>query len=317
MKSKGLLCVLSVFCVALLLLAGAIQAQVASPRFNPVFTENPINPAAMMWSEFSTVGGGYGTAEIEVESGGSSGTLADGTAIFAQARVVGEQFAVGGEYFKFDLDADTDIFPGGGSFTTDTIGVEGAYKLGDTISIGVGLENEEEEDSVSDESETSTLITVGVSLRIQEVVFLGALVGLDMVEQTSGGVSGDGTRTVIRLGGGYRKRNGALDMRFELYLENAGDASGSNLSVDKEEDLGISVEFVFSDILLGVDIINSESTPPAGGGTSEEDEVSLTVGWVPEEGIAVVGQFIDSETTEPSGDVFTFTALLVGVAWQF
>ena len=107
-------------------------------------------------------------------------------------------------------------------------------------------------------------------------------------------------------------------MRFELYLENAGDASGQNFSVDKEETLGIVAEFVFSDILLGADILSTESTLPSGGADTEEDGMELFVGWVPEEGLSVVGTLITSEETEAAtGEVFTFTALIVGAAWQF
>ena len=298
------------FVSALLLLAGASQAQVASPRLNPVITDSLVNPAAMMWAESSTVGGGYGIVDVEADGGG---TIADGTAIFGQVRIVQDQFAVGAEVFLLDLDIDASL--GGGSFTSDEFGVGGAYKLGDALSLGVGLETGEDSDPGF--TETSTLITFGASLRIQEVVFLGALVGMDTVEQSSAFGSGEETRNVIRLGGGFRKRGEGLDMRFEVYLENAADATGTNVSVDEEEALGLSVEFVFSDILLGVDILNSEFTSPAGGGTSEEDEIALTVGWVPEEGIAIVGALIDSEETDPVGDVTTFTVFLVGVAWQF
>ncbi|MEE8434785.1 MAG: hypothetical protein V3S64_08365, partial [bacterium] len=74
---------------ASIIFAGAVQAQVAAPRLNPIKSDS--NPAVVPWSEASRVGVGF------IESSNKSGTplteTSTGEGFTGQFRFVGENFA--------------------------------------------------------------------------------------------------------------------------------------------------------------------------------------------------------------------------------
>ncbi len=298
--------------MAFLAFSGVLLAQVASPRIDPVTPSFIINPATVVWSDSSRAGGAYGTVDVQAEIPGFvSGTLADGNLTFAQGRWVQDQYAVAGSWMEMDLDSDIM----GGSFTIGGTTIEGAYKIGEMFSVGVALETDES--SSPFETDETSLISVGGVVNLQQAIFIGGTYGTETTTETpAGGSSNSASQSVLRVGGAYRQQGGDMDFRAELYLETKGGNDDATVPLDEEQTTGISGEVLTQDILVGLEYVTGDSTPPSGGTGTEETEITLTGGWVPPEGLAVVAMYSTSEETEGS-EVIEFTLIAVGAAWRF
>ena len=319
---------------ALLAFAGAIHAQIAAPRLNPALAESPtpFNPATLPWSGASRIGGGLFDEEAEATAPGPPVTAASGDGLMLQARWVGENFAAAVETFSVDLD----IIPafGGGTleFESNLVGL--AFKVGDFISLGIGQqigEATETQGGVS-QSITETLPMAGATLRLGDVFYIGGTFGSETVKFDDGTTSAEEERDVLRAGAGVHWRDGEDGFHLEAYLEDKElvefrDPTGTVLVFAQlSETVGVTVEAVFSNILLGIEFISTETEelepfvfPPLK--KIEEEETTLIVGWAPEEGLAITLAVLESEETESqggiTGDVTTFDSVFLGAAWLF
>ncbi len=182
---------------ALLAFAGAIHAQVAAPRLNPVIAESsrpfnaPSNPATLPWSGPSRIGGGLLDLEVEDATGTQ---ILEGDGKMLQARWVGENFAVAAEV----LTSDFEDVPPPGAFDFDAFLIGAAFQWGEVFSIGVGLESEEL--SFGTFSEQETLPVAGATLRLAEVIYLGVATGEATLEESVPTFTEELDRTVTRLG---------------------------------------------------------------------------------------------------------------------
>lgn len=324
---------------ALLVFADAIHAQVAAPRLNPVVGV-PSNPAVLPWSGASRIGGGLFDEEAEdTTPPGPPTKVADGDGQILQARWVGENFAFGAEAAQLEFD-----IVGGDTAEFDSLLVGVAFQWQEVFSVGIGLEKFEgtETDNATGASvvDTATLPLVGATMRFAEVIYIGAAVGDVTFKEVRGGQAVETDIRLTRVGVAYYWRDGSNGLHLEAYKEeedpsvlqvpanfiNAGDAPFTSES--KSETDGFTVEVVFANILLGVEFITSESTEvlkfqgvPFATVIDEEEETTISVGWAPEEGLAITVAATESEDTDTvvgiSVDTFTTDSIFLGVAWLF
>ena len=302
----------------LLAFAGAIHAQVAAPRLNPIAIESskidstkPSNPATLSWSGPSRVGAGFLDVEREDEPVGGPVTLdAEGDGTLWQARWVGEMFAVGAEIQQIDLD-----LPGGGSEEFDSSLVGVAFQGGEIFSIGIGQETREI--TVPGASQEETLPFWGATLRLVEVLYLGVATGDATVERTVGGITAEADRSVTRFGVAYQWRDGDHGLHLEVYREERDSISTPTLGEDEEETDGFTVEIVFANILIGAEFITTDFNDNAGVFQMDQEETTLSLGWAPGQGLAIVASLVENEETDNIGNAKTTDTTSIAVAWLF
>ena len=316
------LSIVSIAVITLLAFAGALQAQIAAPRLNPATLESPrfspnrlnkaLNPAVLPWSGPSRIGAAITSMDVTDTSGGVTTTV-EGDGTILQGRFVGENFAIGAEFYQIDTNA-----PAGGGpppeFESTMIAL--AYQFGELFSVGFSRQESIFPDSAGDSSET--LPQLGATLRLGEVFFLGLARGDESVQRGGGGGSGD--RAVTHVGVGYHWREGDRGAHIELYRQSAeGINNPPSITEDEVEAVGFSAEFVFANILVGIESFQSENTDATSGVLLDEtDETTLSVGWVPEQGLSLTANFVEEERTDKfSGDITLIETLILGLAWLF
>ncbi len=165
---------------ALLAFAGAVQAQIAAPRLNPIAIEvDVVNPAVLPWDGPSRIGGALGQAELENPLVAASPD-AEGDAAALKLRWVGENFAFGVDASRVERDIDPGV-PGVGGGTQEfknlVAGV--AFQTGEVFSVGIGQQTEESKAPAVvnlpppifvNFTVTTTLPVVGATLRLAEVL---------------------------------------------------------------------------------------------------------------------------------------------------
>lgn len=298
---------------ALLAFAGAIHAQVAAPRLNPIAIEslNPSNPATLPWSGPSRIGAAWLDVEREDEPvGGPVFLAAEGDGAMVQARWVGETFAIGAEALTIDLTDPAGTGPSDADFSL--VGV--AFQVGELFSVGVGQEAEELSDPAGVEKETLPL--AGATLRLAEVIYLGVATGEETVEQSKPGITQEADRTVIRAGVAYHWRDGDRGLHLEVYREEV-DGIMTPFTREEEESDAFTVEIVFANILIGAEFITTDFTDTTGVFQAEEEQTTLSLGWAPGQGLAIVASLLESERTRANGDVETTEVTSIAVAWLF
>ncbi len=302
---------------ALLAFAGAIQAQVAAPRLNPIaiestapiFSPHPSNPATLPWSGPSRIGGGL--LDLEEEDATGTQTL-EGDGKMLQARWVGEMFAVNAEV----LNSDFEDVPPPGTFDFDAFLIGAAFQWGEVFSIGVGFESEELSDATVSLQET--LPVAGATLRLAEVIYLGVATGEATLEESVPTFTEELDRTVTRLGVAYLWREDDRGLHLEIYREERDSEQSITLEAFGKDSDGFTVEVVFSNILIGYESISTESTNFAGVDLGEDEETIISVGWAPGQGLALVASKSEIESTDAAGiPTDTLDSLFIGVAWLF
>lgn len=301
----------------LLAFAGAIHAQVAAPRLNPIAIEStapiffghPSNPATLPWSGPSRIGGGL--LDLEEEDATGIQTL-EGDGKMLQARWVGEMFAVAAEV----LNSDFEDVPPPGAFDFDAFLIGAAFQWGEVFSIGVGLESQEF--SVGTFSVKETLPVAGATLRLAEVIYLGVATGEATVELSDPTFTGEVDRTVTRLGAAYFWRDDDRGLHLEIYREERDSEQSITLEASGKDSDGFTVEVVFSNILIGYESITTEFTTFAGADLGPDEETIISVGWAPGQGLALVASKSEIEERGPAGNLITtLDSLFIGVAWLF
>ncbi len=107
-------------------------------------------------------------------------------------------------------------------------------------------------------------------------------------------------------------------MHLEIYREERDSAPGINFDADGEDTDGFTVEVVFSNIFIGYESITKEFTDPAGVDQGEDEESTISVGWAPGQGLALVASKFEIEERDAAGNpTKTQDILFIGAAWLF
>ena len=318
----------------LLIAAGAAQAQVAAPSLAPLqpgsFTANP---ATLQWSGSSYFGGALlsgdftetnGGAPVPQDDGGVDGTV-------LQLRAVGEMFSAGVEVVNVEASTGN-ATDGAEDREVSIFNVGVAAFVTDTISVGVAMEDLDRDSTdtapapaPTQTDEFSTTV-VGGAIRLTDTIFLGGVLGNETV--TPGGSTTEFDRNLMRAGVGILSIESGFQVHLEAYVDNreAFEVPQGGGGVDKaleEKTTALVAEVIWNNILLGVHLINTNTTDvdAAGVTTSDEDvsETILIVGWVPEGGLSIVASLSSEELedNQGSGDTEDLDLFSVGVAYVF
>ncbi len=306
------------FTAGLVGLAGAAQAQVAAPRLNPAAIESfivtpnrlnkPFNPAVLPWSGSSRIGAALTDLEAVDTIGGVSTLGAEGDGKMVHGRFVGENFAIAGEVYQMDLGFQ------GSSADFEGAMIAAALQFGGVVAVGASRQNAEFIDPTSTSSETLTLI--GATLRIGEAFYFGAASGDETFEQ--GG--GEADRSVSQFGVAYHTRDGESGVHLEVFRQMVDliDDPVAGITEDEVESDAFTVEFIFSNILLGLEAIMSEATDNAGVLQEETDLITVSLGWAPEEGLSIVASLMNEEQMDvTTGDITDIDTVIVAAAWSY
>ena len=307
--------------IALLTLGTAAQAQIAAPRLNPLpFTvSSAFNPAVYSWDGPSRIGVGLNKGSLDfTPAGGATVEIATGDGNAAQFRWVGESFAFGFDYWSVDMDLIQTFGGGPVKFESTVAGI--SFQMDELFSIGVGQETGEE--LFATEITTGTLPLAGATLRLGEVFYLGLAMGDETIEFDDTSVPGpaaEGDRGVTRFGVGYHSRDGENGLHVEVWRNELDAINTATLTENAEEFTGITFEVVFSNILIGYESVSGEELSAVDGSVlEEEDDTTISVGWVPMEGLNLVVSITEIEVFEPlTGDTLEFNIAFAGVTWAF
>lgn len=298
--------------------AGVLQAQVAAPRINPAanVTLSVFNPAVLPWGGPSRIG--LGLLDLEIESQPAIGTpqsAASGDGSTAQVRLVGSNAAFHAEFVSFSLDVEAAF--GGGKLDADATYWGVGYQWGEAFSIGLGVESSKI--TLQTTTEELSLPVFGATLRIQEMILVGAALGTETV--------GDGTneleRSVFMAGAAWYSRDKMGGIHLEVYVQNtdSGADATTGQNADEESIVGYTAEVIFADyFLVGFQLIDrkvTDPTDPTGAGDTDNQETIFTAGWVDSQGLSFVLTASSDEETDAAQDVTENSALTVSVAYAF
>ena len=109
---------------------------------------------------------------------------------------------------------------------------------------------------------------------------------------------------------------------LEVFIENVDSAAGTTgPDIDKEESVGLTAEFVFGGgWLIGLEVLKTDvtdPTDPTGLSDSKDEEMTISLGWAPSEGLAVVLSLLENEEKPVGGGGITVESTLISVAWMF
>ncbi len=317
---------------ALLALAGPAAAQIAAPRLNPIAIEvGVVNPAVLSWDGPSRIGGALGASEAD-DLPGLPTPDEEGDVRALKFRWVGENFAFGVDAARVERDIDPGVpGVGGGRLDTDSAVLGVAFQYGEVFSVGIGQQTEKSKGPglfppgvLVNSNVTITLPVVGATLRLADVIYLGLATGEEDLENDfevpailfSDRVAGE--RTVTRFGVAYHWRDAADGLHLEASREKRGGVPATFFPASVEEADRFNAEIVFSNILIGYESITTEFTSVNGVFEGENEDTTLSVGWAPGQGLAVVASLTEGESFTAGGTLTgeaTLTAL--ALAWLF
>lgn len=313
---------------AFFLLAGAAQAQVAAPSLSPFGLGE--NPAVLPFSGSSRIGAAILDVEQEITSGGVTSTLASGDGMALELRLIGETFSFGVTSSNITVDLDPALNPGGGSFESDSSTLALALLLGDSFAIGLGqISNKDTISSVTfNEVTEETLTSGGLVWKLGDTFYLGGTAGTETVDLLdNGGVQSEGDHGVTALGAGWYWRDGSKGFHAEAFKRDTEsldlkDAGGITRFLKTSETTGITLEVLFSNILLGVETSTADEASADfltgfAVQTNEIKSTDISIGYAPEEGLAIVLGLLESEDTDQNGQVVSFSATALGFSWLF
>lgn len=335
---------------SLILLAGvcSVNAQVAAPGLDPTLFANP---AVVPFSASSHIGIQVFDVEVAInfDSNGDgvndTGIILSGDGVGGQVKLVGEDFSAVFGGGKTSLEnGNTEIE------SSDASGLL-AIRLGEQIAVGVGLDNSTETETdkatgVSSEDETDG-VTGGIVLRPGEVFFIGGAVGKGTLS-TSTDLDGflDAEQRVkfdsqvIQAGVALYQRDQDSGYHLEVYRE---EASFDDLSINgtvtaipvevrinsEEETTGVVLELVYNNYLVGIQGKKSKRVETqdlfvlgsfAGSSETREEgtEITVTLGYVPLDGLAVLLTHNRAETTiSGSPNTIEIESTAVSLGMQF
>lgn len=198
--------------VTALFAAPVALGQVAAPRLAPLaIGDVTANPAVQQWTGTSLIGAGTAYGDVDTERG-SIGEVGEGdlTADSAAARLLGGPVSLGVETFEARLEARSfaESAPGEPDRTEEvtqqSTGAAATLGLGEWLTVGVGHERVRAEshieiislDAEGSAEETRTTPVGGLSLRLFNVVYLGAAMGRERIEYSEETRAGTTTDTL-------------------------------------------------------------------------------------------------------------------------
>lgn len=312
-------------CAALMALATAVQAQVASPRYNPTAPVNPYgfeqsvgtNPAVLPFGGPSRVSVSMLDADVKNVTADQAGpSVYSGTGYPVQALYVGDTFAAVAEVASIQLDAANSA---NGHVKADATAVGLAGHIQETVGVGVLHRNVKLDDTnpAGPSTDTVTENTAGANVVFGEEFFIGVAAGQQTVERETTGFNGSVDRNVLRYGVAYNDRTDQSGVHVEVYQQKADKATSTTLGIGKSETTGYTAEVIFSNVLLSYESASNDEYDVAGTKTDTNTTTAYSLGWTPGEQLAVVytvGKKEQRDNVNDGSDV-EFTRL--GVAWQF
>lgn len=331
----------TVFLLGLLIFAGTAQGQIAAPRLNTVIQAagTPFNPGVLSWNERSLVSFLVVpdvTVEDEDQTTGAITPLGSGSGAGLGVRLIGETFSFAVEAFGVEIDAEPIVNPPlGAKFETGDSLLVFSAKIGDTISVGIGLEGFEDKDTDNNTGVSATveggLGNIGGVWMLTDTFFLGGSVGSETVKDDNFGTPAlEADHNIARIGAGWYWRDGDGGFHAEVYKEKMEvlefrDNNGILQFAEEEDSTGVTLEVLFSNFLLGIESLKStiDTLDPFALPQRvkiEEEEVTLTLGWMPEDGLSIALALVGSEETDDDPTNTTLErieAAVIGVSWAF
>jgi hypothetical protein len=305
--------------VAASLLPTEARAQVAVAPLSPIapiINGNPgqlsagfvlLNPAAQQWGTPSRIGAGVLKGETDVMKQGTY----DYEGKLAGLRWVGMTFGLAVERLSID-GTDPNTLE---DFSQDQTNVGLSMRIFAPVAIGVGYGKQNREAGTI--SQTVTTTTLGGSLRIGEIIYLGIAGGEDTrdYKDTSIPYSSTDDRNYYIYGIGLR-RGGTFSFHLEWF---ASDRDAYNLGKSKTADLtsqtGVLEIGLWSFVLGGrVATVDQEYN----GNRYKTDAAIYDFAWAPFHGLTIGGRYeITKEKDEGSGVKSENEIRAITIGWQF
>ena len=168
-------------------------------------------------------------------------------------------------------------------------------------------------------TDSATLPLLGATVRIGESIFVGLATGEETVENTSAGISVEADRTVTQIGVAYLARDGENGLHLEYYRQTVDAIDDPSYGTeDEQESAAFTVELIFSNVLVGYESMDNEISSATGTVVTDVGLTTISLGWVPEEGLSIVASLQEEETTNAaSGNVFRIETTVIAIAWLF
>lgn len=316
---------LVLFSIALLAFSGMVQAQVAAPVLTPGTVDIPAgqpgfivdpsyvpnNPAVMNWNGMSVFGVGHARTDSDPKAAGQK-TIEYGTN-YAGLRWTGETFAFGVETAHL---ADSDA-PATSKLDVNNTNVALSGKFAQWLSVGVGVGHAKVENQSSTDDFSGW--TVGTTLHLGEVIFIGLGVGRDSDDhkQTGNNYSDDRPTSQwgigLYTGGKGKGGNGGAVWHLEYSVEDKGDFTDplGNKSGGETRTNG-TVEVIWKNILLSY---VGYSIDAKSGNTSQTGS-AVEAGWVGDKGLYLTVR-VQTGSTKGTGNQFdnNTQAINIGLQW--
>lgn len=306
---------------ALLMAAGMAAAQVAAPSFNPTPTISLTtpNPAIAPWDGPSRIGASVG--KLKFDDPITTPTVnpdATGNTTGLLAQYVGDMFAVGVAQSTIKIDFDASL--GGGFAKSTGQVVQAGVQFAKRFSLGVSQELVKQTDSAGGNQENKT-IWAGGTVRLADVVYLGAAYGSETQKDKAANPQLQLDRKARKIGVAYESRDKDRGLHLEFYKTFAPAAADPTISftADESDVTGGAVEFVVSRFFFGYSQTKEKAKDIAGVAKDSTTSKTLSLGFVPEQGLAIVLNHFANENNDPVTGVTTgkASATDIGVAWMF
>lgn len=296
---------------AVLMAAGTAAAQVAAPSLNPtpIVFGPPGNPASIVWASPSRVAANVGRTTVDAPN---NVRVASGTGRSVLGGFVGEHVAFAAAEQRVRLDADPTV--GTGSLELTGVNVLGAVQFKQFVSLGLDRERSSVLDSTpagNSVVQEERLTAVGFTLRLANIFYIGGAGGtVDFTKEPN-----HFKRNLRREGVALYHLGKGGSVHLEVYHESK-EAAGT---IDDGTDTrGISAEAIWRSALVSYTARRVDSTDNSGVATKSQDIASLSLGWVPESGLAVTITAGGIVEHDPAGaETSHFRSREVGVAWMF
>jgi hypothetical protein len=290
--------------------AGVAWGQFAAPSIVPSsFTAD--NPAVVKWGSPSAIGLGGGTQKFTTDPKTQDVNYTEGN---AGLRLVGETLALG---LAAQHVADTTA---GISDTIDYGAVDIGLQTGNSLAWGLGYNS-------AKEVQNHTTIqfsqpTFGISIRLAELWFIGAVGGQETVKFTD--TTGLFTNFQVQrntFGGGVGfRRGGTVNVHMEVFgLSKAKSDTDNGAFAPAETTTGGTVEFTFWSFLIGASTRHTDIK--SGGQFTSTDVTTADIGYAPRQGLAITlhGE-MDKDKLDPASRPPNFNDTTLGtvqITYQF
>ena len=185
--------------------------------------------------------------------------------------------------------------------------------------VAVGVSTQPGEIGDATETTSANMHLLGATVCIGESIFVGLATGEETVENINAGVSTEADRTVTQIGVAYLARDGENGLHLEYYRQTVDAIDDPSYGTeDEQESAAFTVELIFSNVLVGYESMDNEISSATGTVVTDVGLTTISLGWVPEEGLSIVASLQEEETTNAaSGNVFRIETTVIAIAWLF